>query len=73
MTRPARTVGAPDAFGLTTPGLDHKGQATHPRILAICTLDVMAWKLLRPWFRALVGAGYEVHIACAKTQWFNQL
>jgi glycosyltransferase involved in cell wall biosynthesis len=33
----------------------------------------MAWKLLRPWFRALLEAGYEVHIACARTNWFEQL
>lgn len=44
-----------------------------PRILAVCALDVTAWKLLRPWFRALLEAGYEVHIACAKTEWFEQL
>jgi glycosyltransferase involved in cell wall biosynthesis len=44
-----------------------------PRILAICTLDVMAWKLLLPWFRALREAGYEVHIACARTNWFERL
>jgi len=49
------------------------GPETHPRILAICTLDVMAWKLLLPWFRALQEAGYEVHIACAKGSWFEQL
>jgi lipopolysaccharide/colanic/teichoic acid biosynthesis glycosyltransferase len=33
----------------------------------------MAWKLLLPWFRALREAGYEVHIACAKTNWFERL
>jgi glycosyltransferase involved in cell wall biosynthesis len=49
------------------------GEETRPRILAVCTLDVMAWKLLRPWFRALLDAGYEVHIACARTNWFGQL
>src|ERR1039457_6943635 len=49
------------------------GQGTRPRILAVCALDVMAWKLLRPWFRALLEAGYEVHIACARTNWFEQL
>src|ERR1700675_4965760 len=49
------------------------GAETHTRILAICTLDVMAWKLLLPWFRALQEAGYEVHIACARGSWFEQL
>jgi len=44
-----------------------------PRILAICTLDVMAWHLLRPWLRALREAGYEVHVACARTNWFERL
>jgi glycosyltransferase involved in cell wall biosynthesis len=33
----------------------------------------MAWKLLRPWFRALLDAGYELEIACARTNWFEQL
>jgi lipopolysaccharide/colanic/teichoic acid biosynthesis glycosyltransferase len=33
----------------------------------------MAWKLLLPWFRALREAGYEVHIACARTSWFERL
>jgi lipopolysaccharide/colanic/teichoic acid biosynthesis glycosyltransferase len=33
----------------------------------------MAWKLLLPWFRALLEAGYEVHIACARTHWFERL
>ena len=42
-------------------------------MLAICTLDVMAWKLLLPWFRGLRDAGYEVHIACARTNWFERL
>jgi glycosyltransferase involved in cell wall biosynthesis len=33
----------------------------------------MAWKLLLPWLCALIDAGYEVHIACARTKWFEQL
>jgi lipopolysaccharide/colanic/teichoic acid biosynthesis glycosyltransferase len=33
----------------------------------------MAWNLLRPWLGALVDAGYEVHIACSRTEWFEQL
>jgi len=51
----------------------HYALGTGPRILAVCALDVMAWKLLLPWFRALFEAGYEVHIACARTNWFEQL
>jgi len=50
-----------------------KQQSTPHRILAICTLDVMAWKLLLPWFLGLLDAGYEVHIACARSTWFEQL
>jgi glycosyltransferase involved in cell wall biosynthesis len=50
----------------------HK-RAARPRILAICTLDVMAWKLLLPWLRGLREAGYEVHVACAKAGYFDQL
>ncbi len=44
-----------------------------PKILAICAVDLMAWKLLRPWFLGLKKAGYEVHIACAKSQYFDLL
>ena len=47
--------------------------APKTRILGICTVDVMAWKLLRPWFRALVDAGYEVHLACSRENWFHLL
>ena len=43
------------------------------KVLAIVTVDIMAWKLLRPWFHALRDSGYEVHIACARTDWFDQL
>src|ERR1017187_2630060 len=46
---------------------------TKTKVLAICTLDIMAWKLLLPWLRALREAGYEVHIACARANWFEQL
>lgn len=46
---------------------------TKPRVLAICTVDVMAWKLLRPWLRALADAGYEVHVACSRENWFDHL
>lgn len=43
------------------------------RILAITTVDVMPWILLRPWLHALRGAGYEVHIACARGRYFEAL
>ena len=43
------------------------------KILAVVTLDVMAWVLLRPWFEGLRAAGFEVHIACAKGQYYDQL
>jgi len=53
--------------------LSQDGQGSHPRVLAICTLDLMAWKLLLPWLRGLREAGYEVHIACARANYFEQL
>ena len=43
------------------------------KILAICTVDIMAWKLLLPWFLGLLDAGFEVHIACAGSDWFENL
>ena len=56
------------------PGAANIGAATTPvRLLGVCTVDVMAWKLLRPWFRALADAGYEVHLACSKGDWFQHL
>ena len=48
-------------------------QSEPRRILAICSLDVMAWKVLLPWLRGLLEAGFQVHIACARSNWFEQL
>ena len=62
MSSPAVDIGS--AVGADTPPV---------RLLAVCTVDVMAWKLLRPWFRALADAGYEVHIACSRENWFDHL
>src|SRR5580704_16193082 len=42
-------------------------------VLAIVTVDIMAYVLLRPWFEGLQQAGFEVHIACAKGKYFDQL
>jgi glycosyltransferase involved in cell wall biosynthesis len=33
----------------------------------------MAWKLLLPWLRSLADADYEVHIACSRSEYFEQL
>ena len=65
----------PDATTSPTANISSAvGTATPPvRLLAVCTVDVMAWKLLRPWFRALADAGYEVHIACSRENWFDHL
>src|SRR4051794_20318389 len=43
------------------------------KILAVVTVDVMAWLLLKPWLLALQNAGYEVHIACAGGKHYEQL
>ena len=59
-----------DSQSSPAPGL-HK-QEGRARVLAICTVDVMAWKLLRPCSGPLPMT-YEVHIACSSTQWFDQL
>jgi glycosyltransferase involved in cell wall biosynthesis len=44
-----------------------------PRVLCLTTVDVMAWGLLRPWLWALQRAGYDVHIACSRGQYFERL
>ncbi len=43
------------------------------RILIVTTLDLMAWVLLRPWLAALLGAGYEVHLACSRGPYWERL
>jgi glycosyltransferase involved in cell wall biosynthesis len=50
-----------------------RGRVAVRRVLAITTVDVMPWILLRPWLQALRSAGYEVHIACARGQYFDRL
>lgn len=44
-----------------------------PRLLAICNIDSMAWTLLLPWFTGLLERGYELHIACASSEYFARL
>ena len=43
------------------------------KLLAVVTLDIMAWILLRPWLTALRDAGYDVQIACADTGYTGNL
>ena len=43
------------------------------KVLAIVTVDIMAWVLLRQWLEGLQQAGFEVHIACSKGIYFDQL
>src|SRR6185503_4802806 len=43
------------------------------RLLAIVTVDVMAWKLLRPWLHALRDDGYDLHLACSDSGWVEHL
>jgi glycosyltransferase involved in cell wall biosynthesis len=42
-------------------------------VLAIVTLDLMAWVLLRPWLDALRNAGCTVHLACRDTGYAHRL
>lgn len=51
----------------------HVGARAGQKILAVCTLDLMAWVLLKPWFLALREAGYQVHIACSAGEYFDLL
>ena len=49
------------------------GHKQRHKILAIVTVDVMAWVLLRPWLTALRDRGFDVHIACSKGTYFDRL
>ena len=57
--------------------LDQPGTAgfccQKPTLLAIVTVDSMAWVLLRPWLEALEAAGYTVHLACRDTGYVEKL
>jgi glycosyltransferase involved in cell wall biosynthesis len=53
-------------YSIKTGGSDTK-------VLAIVTVDIMAWVLLCPWLKGLQDAGFEVHIACAKGQYYDRL
>ena len=50
-------------------------QATPPpgKILVIAAVDVMVWRLLLPWLRELKDRGFEVHIACSPSDYFDRL
>lgn len=47
--------------------------AGSPRVLVVCTLDMMAWVLLRPYWQTLLQAGCEVHLACSRTTYVELL
>lgn len=47
--------------------------APKSKVLAIVTVDIMAWVLLRQWLEGLQQAGFEVHIACARGKYYEQL
>jgi glycosyltransferase involved in cell wall biosynthesis len=49
------------------------GRRVRPRILAVCNVDQMAEAFLRPWMIALRDAGYEVHLACRRGEYFEGL
>jgi glycosyltransferase involved in cell wall biosynthesis len=42
-------------------------------ILVIAAIDVMVWRLLLPWVRELQNRGFEVHIACSPSGYFDHL
>src|SRR6266404_975484 len=46
---------------------------TPDKLLAVVTVDIMAWILLRPWLTALRDAGYDVQIACGDTGYTAKL
>ena len=46
---------------------------SRPKVLTICNVDLMAWVLLKPWLAGLQEAGYEVHLACARGEYWNRL
>lgn len=42
-------------------------------VLAIVTVDIMAYLLILPWLKGLQDAGFDVHIACAKGKYYDRL
>jgi glycosyltransferase involved in cell wall biosynthesis len=43
------------------------------KILVIAAVDIMVWKLLLPWVDELKNRGFEVHIACSQSNYFDRL
>jgi len=43
------------------------------RVLAVATVDITPWVLLKPWLQALRAGGYEVHVACAPGPYCERL
>src|ERR1035441_4626473 len=50
-----------------------EGCAPRGKILVIAAVDVMVWALLLPWVRELKTRGFEVHIACSPSKYFDRL
>lgn len=59
--------------GLKTNTPIHPSSRPPSKVLAIVTVDIMAWVLLRQWLQGLQEAGFEVHIACARGQYYDLL
>jgi glycosyltransferase involved in cell wall biosynthesis len=54
-------------------GSRHQGAAPLGKILVIAAVDVMVWRLLLLWVRELKTRGFEVHIACSPSTYFDRL
>jgi len=48
-------------------------ERTYSRTLAVTTVDIMPWVLLRPWLKALQDSGHVVHLACSRGPYFDLL
>src|ERR1039457_4383749 len=48
-------------------------RAQRGKILVIATVDIMVWNLLLPWVDGLRNRGFEVHIACSPSDYFEPL
>jgi glycosyltransferase involved in cell wall biosynthesis len=55
------------------PAAHNEARESRGKILVIAAVDVMVWKLLLPWVSELKNRGFDVHIACSPSNYFDDL
>lgn len=67
-------LASPSINCMSVPGLKKfDKRARSGKILVIAAVDIMVWTLLLPWVRELKNRGFEVHIACSQSTYFDRL